>query len=671
MRRVGLVAATFASCSGWIFTLGLAVAAPASPPAGPVLGPLSEITVTGRRGGREPLAPRTRIDAAELEALDAAGVDALLGLVPAANIQTNSRGERLVFLRNAGERQVAVFLDGALLNVPWDNRIDLSLVPAAAIARLGVVCGVAPAEYGANVIGGAVNVITRSALDGMGGPFLAVGGGSAGRLDIDGRTGFASGDTGFVIGAGYHRHGDVPLASGALLPFNQEGSRRRSNTDARAGQLYARAEHRRADGGALSASVLVVGGEKGVAPEGHVPPEDARFWRYPDWRLRMGILAGDGEATGGILWKASLWAQSFGQTIDSFRWLALVDLEERQRDDNMTYGARLIASRDFAFGRLLYAVNGLISTHDQQNEPADAPPQALRFRQWTLSQGLEVELSRGEGFDLSVGAGLDLMGAPRTGDKPPVGDFATWTLAIGARQRLASDWTLGLAFGRKTRFPTMRELFGTALNRFLVNPGLRPESAMLAELSLEGHWSTGSVSLSPFARFVDDGIDQRRVSVDGRSLRQRINLAGSRTLGVELTGTLMIGSRTTLEGHATWMNTRGRRNAADPRMPLAEKPRLLARAALAHRTASGLAGRLEIVHRGRAFSLDPADILVPLRVSTSLNLRLSHALGHLLPRLAGSELYVRIDNLTDRAIEPQAGLPAAGRWVQGGLRITL
>ncbi|RMD90275.1 MAG: hypothetical protein D6807_02090, partial [Alphaproteobacteria bacterium] len=119
MRRAGVIVATLAACAGWIFTLGLAAAAPPSPPAEPALGPLSEITVTGRRGRSEPLAPRTRLGTTDLEALDAAAVDELLERVPAANIQTNSRGETLVFLRNAGERQVAVFLDGALLNVPW------------------------------------------------------------------------------------------------------------------------------------------------------------------------------------------------------------------------------------------------------------------------------------------------------------------------------------------------------------------------------------------------------------------------------------------------------------------------------------------------------------------------------------------------------------------------
>ncbi len=590
-------------------------------------------------------------------------------------MQTNSRGETLVFLRNAGERQVAVFFDGALLNVPWDNRVDLGLIPAAAIARLSVVRGVTPVEYGANTIGGAVNVMTRSPLTGAPGAAVDSKAGGAGLFEVAGSAVRRIGTTGILLGAGYRRHGDMPLAAGADLPFNQIGSRRRSNTDLRQAQGYLRVEHMRDDGGAVAASVLFVDGEKGVAPEGHVPPGDARFWRYPDWRMWMGIVSGDGAVGNGLDWKGSVWIQAFDQTIDSFGTVALARRDERQRDENLTYGARLILSRDLSFGRLLYALNGLLSTHDQTNLtfPDDAAAgeggQAfLSFRQWTLSQGLEYEAGLGDRFDLSLGVGLDLMAAPRTGDKPGIGDFVVWNLAAAARYALAPDWSLRAAVGRKTRLPTLRELFGTALRRFLVNPDLKPESAFLAELALEGRWRNGGLHLAPFASVVNDGIDQRNVVVDGRSLRQRINLAGSHTLGVEIGGDLDLPAGLALDGHVTHMRTRGRRAPADAATLLPEKPRLIARAALTHHAPSGLDTRLEIAHRGRAFSLGPLNELVPLAVSTTLNLRLAYRLERVLPALGGVEIYLRIDNLTDGVIEPQAGLPDAGRWLKGGLR---
>ena len=91
---------------------------------------------------------------------NAAAIDAAARLVPAAYVQTNSRGETLIYLRNVGERQVGVFFDGALLNIPWDNRVDLSLVPSAIVGSITVAKGAPAVVYGTNVLGGALNFTT-------------------------------------------------------------------------------------------------------------------------------------------------------------------------------------------------------------------------------------------------------------------------------------------------------------------------------------------------------------------------------------------------------------------------------------------------------------------------------------------------------------------------------
>jgi hypothetical protein len=44
--------------------------------------------------------------------------------------------------------------------------------------------------------------------------------------------------------------------------------------------------------------------------------------------------------------------------------------------------------------------------------------------------------------------------------------------------------SLRAGVGQKTRFPTMRELFDEALDRFMVNPELEPESALMVEVGL-------------------------------------------------------------------------------------------------------------------------------------------------------------------------------------------
>ena len=98
-----------------------------------------------------------RVDLAKIVQQDAAVVADLARLIPAAHIQTNSRGETLIYLRNAGDRQVGVFFEGALLNIPWDNRVDMSLIPASVIGGVTVAKGGSRVETGAQLRGGAVN----------------------------------------------------------------------------------------------------------------------------------------------------------------------------------------------------------------------------------------------------------------------------------------------------------------------------------------------------------------------------------------------------------------------------------------------------------------------------------------------------------------------------------
>ena len=71
---------------------------------------LGEVTVGGYRTPSASVAMTQRISLAQIENRDAFSASEVLRIVPAAHIQTNSRGETLVYLRNAGERQVALFL---------------------------------------------------------------------------------------------------------------------------------------------------------------------------------------------------------------------------------------------------------------------------------------------------------------------------------------------------------------------------------------------------------------------------------------------------------------------------------------------------------------------------------------------------------------------------------
>ncbi|HEX2187847.1 MAG TPA: TonB-dependent receptor plug domain-containing protein, partial [Longimicrobiaceae bacterium] len=83
---------------------------------------------------------------------------------PFVRVRQNSRGETELSLRGSESRQVAVLVDGVPLTLGWDDRADLSVVPATGARGITLVRGVPSVLHGPNVLGGVVEVsVARAA----------------------------------------------------------------------------------------------------------------------------------------------------------------------------------------------------------------------------------------------------------------------------------------------------------------------------------------------------------------------------------------------------------------------------------------------------------------------------------------------------------------------------
>ena len=642
---------------------------------------LNEITVGGVGAEQTDVTTTQTVPLADLAREDATAVADVARLIPAAHVQTNSRGETLVYLRGAGERQVALFFDGALLNVPWDNRVDLGLIPASVVGGMTVAKGVPSVLYGTNVLGGAVNLTSR-ALEG--GTALTEANGWAGaptaRLARDTGSGSAHvthlgrrGRLGYTGSVGYAAQSGQALPGGARLPFSQPSLDVRTNTDRRLVSGFGRALYRFGSGARVGVSLLHLDGEKGVAPEGHLDPDVARvrFWRYPLWRTTM--LIGHGAIPLGRTseLRGAVWGSLFAQRIRQFGSADYETTREVQDDRDQTAGARLTWRQAAGPGTLRLALNALTSRHEQENtafeegQTSAEPDGPLVFRQQIYSGGAEYELPLTTNLRALVGGSLDAARMPQTGDKPPRDPFASGSVTGGLAYDVGGAWTLRAAAGRKVRFPTMRELFGEALGRFLVNPDLRPETALLVDVGAEVRRGRVVGAVTGFLNRTSDTIDQRTVAAEGGTKRQRINLEGSRVFGVEATGRLRLRRWWTLDGHVAWMRARAFEDGGT--RPLAERPGWLGTLTLARTSPGGFTLAVQPVYTGQAFSPDDDGAFVALPASLVLDLRAAYRLAA--RRSFSGEVFVHVGNATDALVLPQLGLPGAGREVRGGVSV--
>ena len=631
---------------------------------------LQEVLVVGQ-GEAVPVSTVQRIPAAAVAQTDAASVAQLARLVPGASVTTNSRGETLVYLRASGERQLAVFLDCAPLNVPWDNRLDLGIVPAGIVQGLTVSKGPAALEYGANVSGGVVNLTTFAPQH----RHIELGGtvGTEAYAKATAAYGQRFGRLAFTAAAGFVRTDGQSLAQGADAPYSQAADDLRTNTDLRLANVYLRGVFDATARTRFGLTLLHADAEKGVAPESQLDPASAspRYWRYPQMRTTMAILSGE-TTLGTADVRGAAWLQRFGQHVEQYANAAYEMANTLQEDDDRTVGARLTLRQPFGTGAIRIVGSAMQSDHDQRDRPVasgtpgDAP--LMAYQQRTATVGATAEYAFSNRLRGEVGAGYDAVDFPETADKPARDAFAAPSFNAGLRFDAApggETWHIRASAGRKTRFPTMRELFGEALRRFLVNPDLTPEASWLVEAGAGWTGARWSAEIVPFATFTDGTIDQENVTVSGQRLRRRINLKGSRVLGVELNAAALLSPALTATAHLTAMDIRWLKDTDASPAHLTERPGAGGRFGLSYDAGQGPTGLVEAVYTGRAYSLGTGSDLVALPRATVLNLRA----GYRLPVPTHPEVFARVDNVFDAVTVPQLGLPGPGRTAQLGARL--
>lgn len=590
----------------------------------------------------------------------------ILLLAPSVNVRTNSRGEVLASVRGSGERQLAVFWQKIPINIPWDNRFDLSLIPAAGISSAVLRVGPAAVGYGANTAGGIVEA-TSNAEPGFGGQAFA---GSGDMLGLEALLATKASAFEGQIAASYRNlDGRVSPAEEVFSEGNNDLLR---NTDRETASVSANATWQTGDV-KTGVSFLHSQAEYGIAPEQgpRVDLADSRFWRFPD--TDHTLVAGHLELpiAPQLLADLRVWYQGFGQEIQSFTDASYSEIESNQFDDNDTIGARFQFVQADGSRSSTLSATGLWSRHKQLEVTQTSPEgEADVFTHFLGSVAIDHQRPVGQFVNLHVGVGVDVFNPRRTAGRESVGNFNGTNASINLVSNHVRNWVFRFGAGRRARLPTMRELFGEALGRFIVNPDLRAERSWFYEVSARRIWPSGSIEVTPFFVDTKDTLDQTRILVGGNLLRQRVNLAGSRSYGIETKLNLQLASGLTLDGNATWNRNRAKSDSvakSTRRLYLSDRPNWLARLTVRYQLGAWTTLGLSVVHRGAAKSEVADGEFLDLSAATTVDLSARHRLSTA-PGGSNIELFAQLDNLTNTFLEPQLGLPDPGRTLKLGLR---
>jgi iron complex outermembrane receptor protein len=595
--------------------------------------------------------------------------------LPLLYMRTNSRGEAEISARGSESRQVAVLVDGVPMTLAWDARADASVIPATAPQELSYVRGLSSMLHGPNVLGGVIEIkVGQSLIQPQHATYVVTTG-----VDHVGASGgtarftapFVGAGGSWVLrgGAGFRDSPGQPLAAG-VHERSRTDNGLRLNTDSRIADGFVSLRYVADNLAWCSFSGSSFSGRRGIAAELGIPDEDVRYWRYPRISRTLAVISGGtGDRLSPLGGYGDLEASvglDVGRTdIDSYTSAAYSDLDAFENGRDRTLTLRLLG--DQTLGRSA-DLRGAFTLADIRHDES-LPEGTARYRQRLMSFGTETDVrliergARVNSCRLSVGAAWDVGETPEAGGKERLGRIDGWGGRVGLGVAVAGGaMRLHAGLSSRNRFPSLRELYSGALNRFAPNPDLKPERLVAMEGGVTARIASGELQAVLFHHQLRDAVVRIRLpEPDNRYMR--VNRDKLVSTGVELFGSRRLG-RLSLEGSLTAQSVDLTDTGSGASNRPENLPELFGAAALRSDIARGFRGAVVARYTGEQFTIDPVSgDDSRLAAGTRLDLEIARNWG---PRL---ETTLAVDNVTDAAIYDLIGLPRPGRSVRLQLRL--
>ena len=583
--------------------------------AAQVVPPFTDAVVVTASGIEEPVddvpAAVTVISRAEIDASGLTLVGDLLRSLPGTVMLRSGYdgGVASLFVRGTSSTHTLVLLDGVRLNSPFFGGYDFSLPMTAGLERVELVRGAYSALYGADALGGVVQLVTAPPK--RDGASLSVETGPDGwrRAELGGSV-VAGRWAGTVSAAS--REGSGPLA-------NDDFSSREAMLDLG----YTAGEGRRV-------GVLV----RRTAGSTEVPFVGA------DRTPRRRTTAEETVAAVPVRWR--LGARTALEA--NVSWVAR-DMGFEDPDDPTGFvsgdttadstGARVVL-------RHAGAVHALSAGAEWRR---DRVTDGSNFG-FTLHDATQSTRSVFAQDHVALGAGAALIAGVRWDDAQPWGSELSPRLTVSLDRRSFRGW---VSWGRAFRAPGLGELYFP----FSGNPHLRPERSRNAEagLAVPVLGGRGRLQVVGFRNRTTDLVEFEYASY------AFANVGRAAQDGVELSWLQATGAWGELEAALTWLHTGDGSGA-----PLLRRPSWSGSAGWRGVVAGRVTGAFTLVWVGRRADVDPVTFA---RVDDPGFLTADAAVA--VPLSAALRLRLRGENLTGRRYEAVRGYPAPGRRLMVGL----
>jgi outer membrane cobalamin receptor len=459
---------------------------------------LGEIVVTADRLENQGLATVSKVRAEDIERLNASNLGETLELIPSVYFrQGRSKEGYYVTVRGFEQENVLILLDGIPIGVPYEGLLNLTDIPVQNIAEIRVIKGNASVLYGSNAMGGVINIITKK---GATDPSLSL---TYQLSDYETHHvslthGWKKGPFSYFMGVSKRKSDGYPLAETFTLhtdvltsmdsspsrpstvpndPIAQD-SGRRDNSDYDKDSFTFSGSLEISENNDLGLSFEYYNNEYGVPP---VPIYREhrrgffyfpRYWRFSNWERYTVNLIDEARMTDAFRIKTRLFYDDYANTLEAYDD-ATYSSQDRLGPpsgssdyDDYSAGFHIQAFWDaFSIHRLGFGFNFRKDLHKENfnHNPFD------KFVSYTYSAALEDNIHLRDDLVLTLGASYDVFDkkevdwADDSIDNEMGDDVDAFNPQIGILYNMSDAVRVHASVGRKTRFPTLRNLYSTGV----------------------------------------------------------------------------------------------------------------------------------------------------------------------------------------------------------------
>ena len=497
---------------------------------------LGEVVVSAQSTGQEGPSTVSGITADDIERYNASSLGDALKLIPGVHLRQGRTKEGFyITLRGHEQEKVLVLLDGIPIGVPYEGLVNLSDIPVENIAAVKVVKGNASVLYGPNATGGVVNVITKKGSESP--SFLALYKASDYNSHYLSAThGGQIGKLSYFLGASHKQSDGWELADSFTLPSEvlnsmavapanpgtvpnvpvPTDSGKRENSDLNKNSATFTGSLELTPENTLGLSMEYYNHEYGIPAVPIIRDHRRgffyfpRYWRFSNWERFTSNLIDEYRITPEFRTKIRVFYDDYDNTLEAYDG---PDYATQDRIgppsgpgdyDDYSSGAQLQTFWDILKNNQFRT--GITFKRDVHKENfQNGPFDTMIAHTWSAAIEDEYQLAdkaavtAGVSYDVFDKRKLDLAGQSGSDHGK---DIYSVNPQIGIIWYVSDVLNAYGSVGKKSRFPTMRNLYADGVVGPAGNPDLEEEESRNYELGLT--WSISDRTRFEMAVFYSD-----------------------------------------------------------------------------------------------------------------------------------------------------------------------